>query len=273
MRFCVLASGSSGNATLVEGNGTRILLDAGLGVRELSERIEMAGIDPGSIATVFVSHEHDDHAGGAVAFSRRWGIRLCGTRGTFEAAGFRLAPIAGYDVLAPGNAREAGGLTVEAVGVPHDAAQPVAFVVSDGETSLGHATDFGYVTRLLAETFHTCDAVLVESNYDAAMLRDGPYPWMVKERIFGPRGHLSNADVAGYLFRGLGPVCRTVVLGHLSRANNHPEVARMAAEQSLLRRGRPEVRLEVSGPEGTGWIDVQPGFPRPLRPAKQLSLW
>jgi phosphoribosyl 1,2-cyclic phosphodiesterase len=273
MRFCVLASGSTGNATVVEANGTRILLDAGLGVRELSERLEMAGVAPGSIAAAFVSHEHDDHAGGAVGFSRKWGVRLCGTRGTFEAAGFRLAPIAGYDVLAPGGARQVGALTVELVGVPHDAAQPVAFVVSDGATSFAHATDCGYVTRLMAETFRDCDAVLVESNYDSAMLRDGSYPWMVKERIFGPRGHLSNDDVAGYLFRGLGPFCRTVVLGHLSRANNHPEVARMVAERSLLRRGRAEVRLEVSGPEGTGWIEVEAGTARPPRPPKQLSLW
>ncbi|HEY3120848.1 MAG TPA: MBL fold metallo-hydrolase [Vicinamibacteria bacterium] len=273
MRFCVLASGSSGNATLVEANGTRILLDAGLGVRELSERVELAGVEPGSIAAVFVSHEHDDHAGGAAGFSRKWGVRLCGTRGTFEAGGFRLAPIAGYDLIAPGVPRVVGGLTVEAVPVPHDAAQPVAFVLSDGETALGHATDFGYMTRLLAETFRDCDAVLVESNYDAAMLRDGAYPWMVKERIFGPRGHLSNDDVANYLFRGLGQTCRTVVLAHISRANNHPEVARMAAELSLQRRGRTEVRLEVSGPEGTGWIDVQPGLPRPAPPPKQLRLW
>jgi hypothetical protein len=112
--------------------------------------------------------------------------------------------------------------------------------------------------------------VLVESNYDPDMLRDGPYPWSLKQRILSGYGHLSNADTSRYLFRDLGETCRVVVLAHLSRQNNHPEVARMAAESALRRRGRTEVRVEVTGPEGTDQLEVGDALP-PARPGRSSS--
>jgi phosphoribosyl 1,2-cyclic phosphodiesterase len=160
------------------------------------------------------------------------------------------------------------------VPVPHDAAAPLAFVVTCDGRSLGHATDFGHVGRGLVSAFRHCDAVLVESNYDPDMLRDGPYPWSLKQRILGGYGHLSNDDTARYLGRDLGEACRIVVLAHLSRQNNHPEVALMAAESALRRRGRTEVRVEVTGPEGTDWLEVG-AAPPPAAPKapKQLRLF
>ena len=256
LRFRVLGSGSSGNATLVEGGGTRILLDAGLGPRELADRLLSAGVDPASIDAIFLSHEHSDHAKGAASFSRKWGVRLSGTRGTYAAASLGASEIAGYDVLAPGSRRLIGALMIESIPVPHDAAEPIAFVVSCGGVSLGHATDFGHMGRRLTEAFACCRAVLVESNYDPGMLRDGSYPWSLKERILSPLGHLSNGDVALYLEQGLPATCEVVVLAHLSRKNNHPEVARMTAESALRRRGRDDLRLEMTGPEGTDWIET-----------------
>jgi phosphoribosyl 1,2-cyclic phosphodiesterase len=272
LRFRVLGSGSSGNATLVEAGGTRILIDAGLSPRALAERLVSAGVDPVSLAAVFLSHEHGDHARGAAAFSAKWGVRLCGTRGTYAAAGLGAADIAGYDVFEPGSSRAVGELTVTAVSVPHDAAGPLAFLVSHQESRLGHATDLGHLRRNVVEAFRECQAVLIESNYDPGMLRDGPYPWSLKERILGPHGHLSNQDVARYLGGGLGPTCRSVVLAHLSQTNNHPELALMHGEQALARGGRREVQLELTGPEGTAWIDVH--GPRSSRGAPgQLRLW
>jgi len=259
LRFRVLGSGSTGNATLVEAAGTRILIDAGIGPRALAERVQSAGVDPASLEAVLVSHEHVDHARGASAFSEKWGVRLCGTRGTYAAAGFGSADIAGYDVLSAGVPRKIGAVTVTGVALPHDAAEPLAFVVSCNGESLGHATDFGQVGRGVVEAFRRCDALLVESNYDPRLLRDGPYPWSLKERILGPLGHLSNADVARYLAEALGEACHTVVLAHLSQTNNHPELALMAADEALRRRGRTEVRLELTGPEGTEWIAVGRG--------------
>jgi phosphoribosyl 1,2-cyclic phosphodiesterase len=267
-----LGSGSAGNATLVESGETRLLIDAGLGPRILAERLQSVGVDPGSLAAIFVSHEHSDHARGAAAFSAKWGVRLAGTRGTYAAAGFGAEDLAGYDVLNGGVPRTLGALTITGVPIPHDAAEPLAFVVAGGGASLGHATDFGHVSRGVVEAFRGCDALLMESNYDPDMLRGGPYPWSLKERILGAHGHLSNGDVARYLGQGLGESCRTVVLAHLSQKNNHPEVAHLCASQALRRRGRTEVRLELTGALGTEWIEVS----RPRAPengSRQLRLW
>ena len=273
LRFRVLGSGSTGNATLVEAAGVRILLDAGLGPRDLAARLLSAGVDPASLDAVFLSHEHQDHARGAVSFSRKWGVRLCGSRGTYAAMGLGAEDFAGYDVLEPDRPRAIGAVTVRGVPIPHDAAGPVAFVVTNGSTSLGHAVDFGHVNRPFVDAFRDCDALLVESNHDPDLLRRGDYPWSLKERILGPRGHLSNQDLARFLAQGLAETCRTLVLAHLSQKNNHPDLAQGCAESALARRGRTEVKVRISDAEGTGWIDVGP--PPPGRPGggKQLRLF
>jgi phosphoribosyl 1,2-cyclic phosphodiesterase len=159
------------------------------------------------------------------------------------------------------------------VAVPHDAASPLAFVVSAGAVSFGHATDLGHLSRGLVEAFRRCHAVLVESNYDPAMLRDGPYPWSLKERILGPFGHLSNGDVGRLVEKGLGPACRRVVLAHLSRTNNHPELALQAAEEALARSGRREVEVTLAPPEGTGWIAVRAARGTAARHDRQMRLF
>ncbi|OFV86600.1 MAG: hypothetical protein A2V74_11490 [Acidobacteria bacterium RBG_16_70_10] len=258
LRFRVLGSGSTGNSTLVEGGGARVLIDAGLGPRQLAERLIDAGVDPAALDAVLVSHEHGDHSRGAAAFAAKWGVPLAGTGGTYAATGFGAATLPGWRAVEPGRARVFGRLTVTAVAVPHDAAAPLAFVVSADGVRFAHATDLGHLSRAVVDAFRACDAVLIESNYDPAMLRDGPYPWALKERILGPLGHLSNDDVARFLERGLDEACRHVVLAHLSQTNNHPEVARASAEASLRRRGRTEVKLTLTGPDGTDWIEVRP---------------
>jgi phosphoribosyl 1,2-cyclic phosphodiesterase len=229
-------------------------------------------VDPASIDLVLLSHEHGDHARGAVPFVAKWGMPLAGTRGTWHAAGFGTEDLPGYSRVEPGEPLRLGGLEVEAVSVPHDAAGPVAFVLSDREVSVGHATDLGHVGPGLVEAFRGCQAVLLESNYDPAMLRDGPYPWALKERILGPFGHISNGDVGRYLERGLGSACRQVVLAHLSQKNNHPELALAAAEEGLRRGGRGDVALTVADATGTPWITVRaPGDTG--RAAGQLRLF
>jgi phosphoribosyl 1,2-cyclic phosphodiesterase len=271
LRFRVLGSGSTGNATLVEGGGARVLVDAGLGPRQLHERLESAGTDPASIDVVLVSHEHGDHARGATAFVAKWGMPLAGTRGTWAAAGFGAEELPGWVRIAPDETRTFHGLAVRAVAVPHDAAEPVAFVISVGSVSFGHATDLGHIHRGLVEAFGSCDAVLLESNYDPAMLRDGPYPWALKERILSSFGHLSNGDVGRLLENGLPPRCRQVVLAHLSQKNNHPELALLAAEEALGRGGRRDVGVTLAAPRGTEWIDV--GAETGANEGRQLRLF
>jgi phosphoribosyl 1,2-cyclic phosphodiesterase len=272
VRFRVLGSGSSGNTTLVESGGTLLLIDAGLGARELAERLLSLGIDPASIAAILLSHEHGDHARGAAAFSGKWGVPLMGSRGTYAAGGFGAAEIARWERLEPGRPQACGAVTVTAVPVPHDAAGPLAFVLSGEGVALGHATDFGHFGRALVDALRPCDTVVVESNYDPDLLADGPYPWSVKERILGRWGHLSNGDVADYIARGLGEACRTLVLAHLSRTNNDPDLARRSAQAALRRRGRTEVRLEIAEPDGMDWIPVTPA-PRSVKGPEQLRLF
>jgi phosphoribosyl 1,2-cyclic phosphodiesterase len=257
LRVRVLGSGSTGNATLVEGGGARVLVDAGLGPRQLQERLVSAGVDPASIDRVLLSHEHGDHARGAIAFSCRWGMPLAGTRGTWQAAGYGAETLPGYDRFEPGETLRTGELEILAVALPHDAAGPVAFVISTGGVSFGHATDLGHLSRGLVRAFEGCHAVLLESNYDPAMLRDGPYPWALKERILGPLGHLSNGDASRYLSGGLGESCRHVILAHLSQQNNHPELAGLSAEEALARGRRRGIALTVAAAAGTDWIEVR----------------
>ncbi len=258
LRFRVLGSGSDGNATLVEGGGARVLLDAGLGPRQLAERLRSAGVDPASLDAILVSHEHGDHARGAAAFARKWGVPIAGSRGTIAAAGLVPEKLPPLEVVEPGATLAIARLTIRVVAVPHDAARPVAFVLAASGATFAHATDVGHLARSLVEALRGCDAMLLESNYDPAMLRDGPYPWSLKERILGPLGHLSNGDVARLVEKGLGEECRHLVLAHLSRKNNHPELALLAAEEALARAGRRGVRLTVAGAAGTDWITVHP---------------
>jgi phosphoribosyl 1,2-cyclic phosphodiesterase len=258
LRFRVLGSGSDGNATLVEGGGARVLVDAGLGPRQLAERLASAGVDPASLDAILLSHEHGDHARGAATFSRKWGMPIAGSRGTLAAAGFVPAKLPPLSLVEPGTTLVLARLTVRAVAVPHDAARPVAFVLAASGASFAHATDVGHLARPLVEALRGCDAALLESNYDPAMLRDGPYPWSLKERILGPLGHLSNGDVARLIEKGLGASCRQIVLAHLSRRNNHPELALLAADEALARAGRRGVRVTVAAASGTDWITVRP---------------
>ena len=242
LRFRVLGSGSGGNATLVEGGGARVLLDAGLGPRQLAERLESSGVDPASLDAVFVSHEHGDHARGAAAFSAKWGVPLALTRGTFRAAGFAAGEAAGLGGdrprrdRAPSAASRSGRWRS-----PTTPPRPSPSWCPPAPRRSATRRTSGTWAAGLVEALRGCDAVLVESNYDPAMLRDGPYPWSLKERILGPFGHLSNEDAARLLERGLGEACRTVVLAHLSQKNNHPELALRTAEESLARAGRRDV--------------------------------
>jgi phosphoribosyl 1,2-cyclic phosphodiesterase len=258
VRFRILASGSSGNATLIEAGATRVLLDGGLGPRQLAQQLRAASVEPDSLAALVLSHEHIDHVKGAAAFARRHHVQLLGSRGTLSAGGFLAMAhtLPGCGVICAGGAVTLGELLVKPVAIPHDAAEPLAFVFQLGEARLGYATDLGHITEDVAVALAACQAVVLESNHDLGMLRSGPYPWPLKERVAGSHGHLSNADAARFVVERMGPQCHTLVLAHLSETNNHPEVARMSAAPALSRAGRRDVRLEVATRHGTGWLEV-----------------
>jgi phosphoribosyl 1,2-cyclic phosphodiesterase len=229
-----------------------VLLDAGLGPRQLAERLASAGVDPASLDAVFISHEHGDHVRGAAAFSTKWGVPLAGTRGTFRAAGFAAWNLPAWVAISPGEPLAFRRLGVRAVTVLTTPPPPSP---SSSAGAPPATADLGHLAAV-SSMLPGCDA-LVESNYDPAMLRDGPYPWSLKERILGPFGHLSNGDVGRLLEKGLSGAWRLVVLAHLSQKNNHPELALQVAEEALDRGGRRGVQLTLAPPEGTGWIAVR----------------
>jgi phosphoribosyl 1,2-cyclic phosphodiesterase len=246
VRLTLLGSGSSGNVAYVEARRTRVLVDAGLNKRALVARL--AELSPpvslDEIDAVLVTHDHNDHAGCAAQLGRPL-FATAGTRRACEMEATR--------VLA-GQPFTVGALQVTPVGIPHDAVETVAYVVSDGRTSVGVLTDCGHDAPEVARAFAGVDVMVLEANHDAALLRTGPYPFSIKRRVGGRLGHLSNEQAASLLRMMLqaGRAPRLVVAAHLSQANNTPELARRALAQVLGRRGR----VIVARPRGTPVIVV-----------------
>jgi phosphoribosyl 1,2-cyclic phosphodiesterase len=249
VRFAVLASGSGGNSCYVEGPGGAILVDAGLSARETARRVSAAGGDMERVRAILVTHEHGDHVAGARVLARRLDVPVFATEGTLDAA---PEEIPGASPIEPGREFCAGGFSVLPFPLPHDAAEPVGFVLSCGPVTLGYATDLGYPTALARERLSRCDAVVLESNHDERMLMEGPYPWHLKMRIRGRRGHLSNPASAGLLADLMHPGLRAVVLAHLSETNNLPDLA-LGCAREALGRGR-----------GTGLFAACAAAPMPM---------
>lgn len=240
---------------VLEADGTRLLLDAGFSCRDLEARLAGLGIDPAGIDAILLSHEHGDHARGALRFARRNGSLVAGSRSTLRAAGLRDA---GIPLLAfeSGETVEVGALRVATARVSHDAADPVGFRVEAGEGRIGFALDLGRGTDAVCDLLAGCETVILESNHDAEMLERGPYPRELKERLRGARGHLSNAEAADLLEEVSGKSTRTLVLAHLSRTNNRPDLVLSAARSALSRRGaRARLVVAEQGPSGR-WIEA-----------------
>ncbi|MBY0439890.1 MAG: MBL fold metallo-hydrolase [Burkholderiales bacterium] len=253
MRFCSLGSGSSGNAWLVESGGTRVLIDCGIGPDRLTARLVQAGADPGCIDAILVTHEHDDHVGGAAAFARRHSIPVYATYGTVQGAGSALSGMARLHEIAPSGRFSIGALEVLPVAVPHDAREPVQYVLGDGSVRIGVVTDLGSITPHVTASFSGLDALVLEANHDEGMLRNGPYPKFLKERVGGRYGHLSNEVAARLLGAVASDRLQHVVAAHLSLKNNTAALARQAFAGAL---GCAEDWIAIATEEGLDWRDV-----------------
>jgi phosphoribosyl 1,2-cyclic phosphodiesterase len=329
VRFTVLASGSKGNATVVTGGRTRILVDAGLSCRELFRRMKLAGEEPQTLDAIIITHEHSDHVGGLAVTARKLGIPVYFTEGTHrawmrwltprrqmtyaqwleqvrkqaaerqaeaesaqcdaacepdeadEAMEDTAAELAGAQALESGEVGwetsqfrhpnqplpqpheapdtpshipsrkeeptwlpsveyfqagqpfEIGDIAISPFTIPHDAADPVGFVFRADGVRMAFATDLGYIPPNVKQQLKGVDLLLLESNHDLEMLRDGPYPWSVKQRVLSRVGHLSNETAADFLENGYDGQAAYVILAHLSESNNLPELARVTAERAL----------------------------------------
>ncbi len=235
MRFCSLGSGSAGNAAVVEASDgsttSRLLIDCGFSLRELSLRLGRAGLQPDDIDGVFVTHEHGDHIGCAVALARLYRVPVWMSRGTWQAIG--EPDLAGLLHFArDGQAIALGDLQIMPYTVAHDAREPLQLNCSDGESRLGVLTDAGSITQHLIAHLQGCDALLLECNHDSGMLAASRYPASVKARIGGRLGHLANDTSAEILAACTHSGLQFVVAAHLSEQNNRPEFARAALAQA-----------------------------------------
>ena len=272
MRICVLASGSGGNCLWVEGGGTRALFDAGLPLRETIRRCRHAGIDPRSISDIFLTHEHGDHAHGAGILARKLGVRVHATWGTLRALSDPPPPSL-CRTLRGGETVQIGGLLVVPLAIPHDACEPVAYTFSDGIATGALVTDLGCVPPQLVRSLQGLDALVLEMNHDVRMLLEGPYPWSLKQRVRGGRGHLSNLQAARMLEQVLHGGLRHLVLAHLSQHNNTERHARAAAEKVLTKFGS-HARLAIAAQaRPVDPFAIEGEAAAPLRRARQLALF
>lgn len=237
MRGWTLGSGSSGNALLLESGGHRILVDCGFGPRALATRLKAIGVAPESISALVLTHEHVDHAQGAERAQKKWRWPVFASSGTLAA--LREVEPRWRRPVAAGATVALDGFTLEAVAVPHDAAAPLAYAITAMESGarVGVAHDLGAVPDALRRAFAACDALCLEANHDVEMLRNGPYPRSLQERIRGGRGHLSNAQSARLAAELAGPALRAVALLHLSEVNNRPDLAERAVAGELRMAG------------------------------------
>ncbi len=246
VRILCLGSSSSGNSTLVEFGSVRLLVDAGLSSRETARRLEAARVEPRSISAILISHEHRDHTRGAERFSTKHRVPVVCLPETLEAMNLSHVHLAAWHPLEAGRTFDLGRVSVDAFLVPHDAAFPVGFVLRGEGVRVGIVTDLGHATSLVEERLRGCHLLLVESNHDGEMLRSGPYPWALKQRVGGRMGHLSNDDAAALLATAADDECRAVVLMHLSETNNRPALARSAASRALAAAGRRRYEMRIA---------------------------
>jgi phosphoribosyl 1,2-cyclic phosphodiesterase len=255
IRFKSLGSGSSGNATVIqarcEGRLSHLLVDCGLGIRELDKRLAAAGMLAEQIDAIFVTHEHGDHVGCSRQLALRERIPVHMSEGTHAAIGqpdfdglLRLA----FD----GYAFEVGALQVRPFTVPHDAREPLQLTCTDGDTRLGVLTDLGHVTAHVQQELAECATLLLECNHDEAMLAASSYPPFLKRRVGGAYGHLANSAAASLAQAVLAAgKLRQVMAAHLSEQNNKPELARQALVDALGTAAEIHV---ADGPSGCGWL-------------------
>jgi phosphoribosyl 1,2-cyclic phosphodiesterase len=233
IRFASLGSGSRGNGLVVESAGTRIMIDCGFGPREVAPRLTRLGLDPEAIDALLVTHEHSDHVSGAFKFSARYRARLYLTHGTFAASANLREQAAQVEVIDSHAAFSIGALEIRPFPVPHDAREPVQFVIGDGNSRLGVLSDLGAPTAHVRDMLSGCDALVLECNHDREMLARGDYPASLKARIAGPYGHLDNEAAAALLGSLDTSSLQHLIAAHLSEQNNRPELACAALARVL----------------------------------------
>ena len=233
MRFASIGSGSEGNGLIVEAGTTRVLIDCGFGIRDTAMRLQRIGVEPESLSAILVTHEHNDHVGGVPAFAGRYEIPVWLTFGTLAIIGERFAGLDRVYGFDSHDSFAIGDLEIRPFPVPHDAREPVQFVVTDGMFRVGIVTDLGTTTRYVEASLSGCDALVLECNHDPDLLEQSDYPTSLKARISGRFGHLPN-DGAATIVRTIDTSrLQHLIAAHLSKQNNTPVMARTALSDAM----------------------------------------
>ncbi len=264
MRFSILSSGSTGNATLIEYGESRILLDAGLGVKRMEQLLLERGVKPDGLSCVFVTHEHSDHVRGLGALARKYKLPVYANRKTWNELDRAVGDLAEEQrkFFDTGETMDVGGLTVESFPISHDAAEPVAYNFHAGGTKLSIATDIGYMSPVVKKKIRGANVLVLEANHDIHMLRVGKYPWNVKRRILSDVGHLSNEAAGEALCELISERTKRVYLAHLSRDHNVLDLAKLTVNNILRESGvmaeERQVRLmDTYYDRSTAWDSVE----------------
>ena len=256
MRFASLASGSSGNCLVAEAAGTVVLVDCGLALTETERRLARLGLEPSQVSAILITHEHSDHACGAFEFAAAHRITVYLTHGTLAALKAEGKALDGVPLVIV-NGRQSffvDGIQLVPFTVPHDAREPVQYVLSDGASKLGVLTDAGISTAHVEKMLSGLDALVLECNYDRDLLWNGAYPRWLKERIAGPFGHLDNRESERLLAALDRSRLKHVIGAHLSQQNNRPELARAALARAM---GCEESWISLATQDdGFGWRDL-----------------
>ncbi len=255
MKFCVLSSGSKANVSLIEHEGSYLLLDCGLPLRVLEERLLRVGVDPQKISAVLISHEHQDHIRTVARFSNRYRVPVYCNRGAKKF----LKTVYSSELFTTGTVFSLGKLEIETVKISHDAHDPVGFIFRGSGSQLAHITDLGTVNDGVETALMNSDAVVLESNHDPDLLWGCEYPWHVKNRISSSYGHLSNGAAAALLARTISDRTQVVILAHLSERSNNPELALSTVREAIPSDLQIDLRC-ASVHQETGWIDVKPSI-------------
>lgn len=238
MEICTLASGSSGNCLLVQSGDTRVLIDAGISARRITNGLKLLGVEPQQLSAILVTHEHTDHVAGLATLTKKLRVPLYATAATARQLCYRIPFLEDLvRPLEPGTGFELGQLWCDCFATPHDAAGSLGYALTGDGCKMALATDLGHLTREVMAGIAGADLLVAEANHDEDWVKSGPYPYYLKQRILGDFGHLSNEAGAELARMAVEDGARTVILAHLSAENNTPAHARQAVERHLLGAG------------------------------------
>ncbi|MDB6120693.1 MAG: beta-lactamase domain protein [Verrucomicrobiaceae bacterium] len=242
LKLTILGSGSSGNCTVVSTDHTTLLVDAGLSAKQITLRLEAAGFDPASLDGILLTHEHGDHTAGLEIFTKKWGVPIYATSLTQECIEHQFRHSPRWKLMRTGSPFELKDLRIECFSVPHDAVDPVGFILQDIESKLGFVSDVGFITNVIRDRLQGAHTLFLEANYDTHLLEaDDKRPWSTKQRISSRHGHLSNEQAAELVAAIAHDTLHQVILGHLSEDCNHPDTAVGFIREVLTERSFHEV--------------------------------